>query len=76
MRHLLPVICVLLLPAALSAQSAPSLPGRSHFESVLHEPLETLCFVCGPATLVSESVVTLKALGVPDALIRTEGWGR
>jgi ferredoxin-NADP reductase len=50
--------------------------GRSHFESVLHEPLETLCFVCGPATLVSECVVTLKALGVPDALIRTEGWGK
>lgn len=50
--------------------------GRSHFESVLHEPLETLCFVCGPAALVSESVGTLKALGVPEHLIRTEGWGR
>jgi ferredoxin-NADP reductase len=50
--------------------------GRSHFETVLHEPRETLCFVCGPAALVSESVVTLKALGVPEHLIRTEGWGK
>jgi ferredoxin-NADP reductase len=50
--------------------------GRAHFEAVLHEPLETLCFVCGPATLVSECVVTLKALGVPETLIRTEGWGK
>jgi NAD(P)H-flavin reductase len=50
--------------------------GRSHFETVLHEPGETLCFVCGPAALVSESVATLQALGVPDRLIRTEGWGK
>ncbi len=50
--------------------------GRSHFDIVLHEPRETLCFVCGPAALVSESVATLQALGVPESLIRTEGWGR
>jgi ferredoxin-NADP reductase len=49
--------------------------GRAHFESVLHEPPATLCFVCGPPALVTESVATLKALGVPDDHIRTEGWG-
>jgi len=49
--------------------------GRSHFEAVLHDPASTLCFVCGPPSLVSESAATLKELGVPDALIRTEGWG-
>ena len=50
--------------------------GRSHFEAVLHEPEATLCFVCGPEPLVNESVFTLKALGVPEAQIRTEQWGR
>jgi ring-1,2-phenylacetyl-CoA epoxidase subunit PaaE len=49
--------------------------GRSHFEAVLHDPDSTLCFVCGPPSLVSESAATLKELGVPDALIRTEAWG-
>ena len=50
--------------------------GRSHFEAVLHDPAETLCFVCGPEPLVNESVSTLKALGVPDEQIRTEQWGK
>jgi NAD(P)H-flavin reductase len=50
--------------------------GRTHFESVLHEPAETLCFVCGPALMVTEAVATLQLLGVPEAQIRTEGWGR
>lgn len=50
--------------------------GRTHFEQVLHEPAATLAFVCGPPPLVVESVATLKLLGVPDAQIRTEGWGR
>jgi ferredoxin-NADP reductase len=50
--------------------------GRSHFEAVLHDPGRTLCVVCGPEPLVSESVSTLKALGVPDIQIRTEQWGR
>ena len=50
--------------------------GRAHFASVLHEPDATLCFVCGPPALVVESVATLKALGVPDEHIRTEGWGQ
>ena len=48
--------------------------GRSHFESVLHEPANTLCFVCGPRTMVSESVSTLAGLGVPAEAIRTEAW--
>jgi NAD(P)H-flavin reductase len=48
--------------------------GRSHFEAVLHEPASTLCFICGPPSLVSDSATTLRDLGVPDALIRTEAW--
>jgi NAD(P)H-flavin reductase len=50
--------------------------GREHFEAVVHDPSTTLCFVCGPASLVQESVLTLKALGVPEEQIRTESWGR
>jgi NAD(P)H-flavin reductase len=50
--------------------------GRSHFEAVLHEPAATLCFICGPTPLVSESVSTLETLGVPSRLIHTERWGK
>jgi ring-1,2-phenylacetyl-CoA epoxidase subunit PaaE len=50
--------------------------GRSHFEAVLHEPADTLCFVCGPDQLVAESVATLRSLGVPEAQIRTEQWAK
>jgi ferredoxin-NADP reductase len=50
--------------------------GQAHFEAVLHDAADTLCFVCGPAALVSESVSTLEALGVPPGLIRTEAWLR
>ena len=50
--------------------------GQAHFEAVLHEPESTLCFVCGPPALVSESVATLQLLGVPPDLIRTEAWLR
>ena len=50
--------------------------GRTHFESVLHEPAATLCFVCGPALMVSDAVATLQLLGVPETQIRTEGWVR
>jgi NAD(P)H-flavin reductase len=48
--------------------------GRSHFESVVHDPARTLCFVCGPRAMVNESVSTLAALGVPAEAIRTEAW--
>ena len=41
-----------------------------------HEPASTLCFVCGPSSLVSESAATLRELGVPDALIRSDRWDR
>jgi len=50
--------------------------GPAHFEALLHEPAATLCFACGPESLVSESVATLSALGVPGSQIRTESWGR
>ena len=41
---------------------------------VVHDPADTLCFVCGPRALVSESVTTLGALGAPGEAIRTEAW--
>ena len=50
--------------------------GRAHFEAVLHDPVRTQCFVCGPQGMVAEAVGTLTALGVPDAAIRREEWGR
>lgn len=50
--------------------------GRGEFEAVLHYPTSTACFVCGPSALVHETVDTLKALGVPDTLVRIEQWGR
>jgi len=50
--------------------------GRAHFEALLHDPQATLCFVCGPETLVRESAATLTALGVPPSQIKTESWGR
>lgn len=48
--------------------------GRSHFEAVLHDRLDTLCFVCGPSRMVAESVLMLGELGVPADAIRTEQW--
>ncbi|MEQ1758001.1 MAG: FAD-dependent oxidoreductase [Vicinamibacterales bacterium] len=50
--------------------------GRGEFEAVLQHPTATTCFVCGPNALVTETVETLKALGVPDGLVRIEQWGR
>lgn len=47
---------------------------RSHFEDVLRDPAATLCFVCGPRTMVTDAVATLQQLGVPETAIRTEGW--
>ena len=48
--------------------------GRAHFEAVLHDREDTLCFICGPGPLVTEAVTTLSELGVPRAAIRTEEW--
>lgn len=49
--------------------------GRTHYGAVLHDPASTLCFVCGPRSMVAEAVAELKTLGVPDESVRTEGWG-
>ena len=48
--------------------------GRSHFDRLLDDPASTLCFVCGPRTMVAEATATLRGLGVPESAIRTEGW--
>jgi NAD(P)H-flavin reductase len=48
--------------------------GRAHFEAVLHDPADTLCFICGPPAMVTESVATLAGLGVDPAAIRIEQW--
>ena len=48
--------------------------GRAHFEAVLHDRGDTLCFICGPGSLVTEAVTTLSQLGVPRGAIRTEEW--
>lgn len=37
-------------------------------------PGDTLCFLCGPASLVGEIPPQLKALGVGDEQIRVENW--
>jgi len=50
--------------------------GRDHFEAVLHDPASTLCFVCGPPSLVRDSAATLQELGVPVESIKTENWAR
>jgi ring-1,2-phenylacetyl-CoA epoxidase subunit PaaE len=50
--------------------------GRSHFARVLHDAGATLCFVCGPPAMVSDSIATLNGMGVPSRQIRTEEWGR
>jgi NAD(P)H-flavin reductase len=70
------------LHQTVTRDDSPSWTGRrgrvvqAHFEALLHEPAATLCFVCGPDAFVKESVATMTALGVPDAQIRTDSWGR
>lgn len=48
---------------------------RSHFAAVLREPADTLCFVCGPASMVNDAVAALGEMGVPGGAIRIERWG-
>ena len=48
--------------------------GRSHFTDVLHDPADTLCFVCGPASMVNDAVAVLGEMGVPRGAIRIERW--
>lgn len=57
-------------------QGARGRIGRAHFETAVSEPARTLCFVCGPPSMVEESVAALEALGVPASAIRTERWGK
>jgi len=48
--------------------------GRGTLEPLVHDPA-TLCFICGPPTLVDETTKQLQQLGVPRARIRIEEWG-
>jgi ferredoxin-NADP reductase len=45
--------------------------GRGELEPLVHDPV-TLCFVCGPQTLVDETTKLLQELGIPRARIRVE----
>jgi ferredoxin-NADP reductase len=46
---------------------------RIELERLIHNP-ETLCFVCGPPSLVEEMPRLLAELGVPRRRIRVEEW--
>ena len=46
---------------------------REALEELVHDPA-TLCFVCGPPTLVDEMPKLLADLGVPRERIKIEGW--
>jgi ferredoxin-NADP reductase len=48
--------------------------GRATLEPLVHDPA-TLCFICGPPTLVDETTKLLQELGVSRARIRIEQWG-
>jgi ferredoxin-NADP reductase len=47
--------------------------GRALLEPLVHDAA-TLCFICGPRTLVDETTKLLQELGVPRARIRVEEW--
>ncbi len=47
---------------------------QSHFSDVLHDPAVTQSFICGPPTMVRESLDTLQRLGVPLSQIHFEQW--
>ncbi len=47
--------------------------GRGELQPLVHDPA-TLCFVCGPSTLVEETTKLLEELGVPRNRIRIEAW--
>jgi ferredoxin-NADP reductase len=47
---------------------------RAALALLVHDP-ETLCFICGPSTLVDEMPKRLVELGIPPARIRIEEWG-
>ena len=47
--------------------------GRVELAELVHGP-DTLCFICGPRTLVDEMPRLLEELGVPRSRIRIEEW--
>lgn len=47
---------------------------RDELAPLVHDG-RTLCFVCGPPTLVDEMPRLLEKLGVPRGQVRTEEWG-
>jgi ferredoxin-NADP reductase len=47
---------------------------RDALAELVHDPA-TLCFVCGPPTLVDEMPRLLSELGIPSERIRIEKWG-
>ena len=47
---------------------------RAALAELVHDPA-TLCFICGPSTLVDEMPKRLGDLGVPPSRIRIEEWG-
>jgi ferredoxin-NADP reductase len=49
--------------------------GRSDLRPLVHDPAGTLCFVCGPPTLVAEMSGLLAELGIGRSRIRAEEWG-
>ena len=57
---------------ALEWTAAPK--DTKSFALLVHDP-ETLCFICGPSTLVDEMPKRLVELGIPPARIRIEEWG-
>jgi ferredoxin-NADP reductase len=48
--------------------------GRAELQSLVHDPA-TLCFVCGPSTLVEGTTMLLEQLGIGRGRIKTEEWG-
>jgi ferredoxin-NADP reductase len=49
--------------------------GRADLRPLVHDPAGTLCFVCGPPTLVEEMSGLLAELGIGRSRIRAEEWG-
>jgi NAD(P)H-flavin reductase len=47
--------------------------GRGELQPLVHDSA-TLCFICGPPTLVDETTKLLQELGVPRGRIRVEEW--
>jgi ferredoxin-NADP reductase len=48
--------------------------GLAELRALIHDPA-TLCFICGPPTLVREMSMLLQELSIPRTRIRVEEWG-